>query len=157
MRVMGDAHQFAYLCVHGARHEWSRLQWVCDLDRMLRAKPDDAGSWLATADRLGVGGPVIQGMVFANALLGSPIPDAARARAEQVASVRYLLAHGAQHLFRRQRKPERRSGDPRTSATLYMMCLSPRPAYLAFEFSSRVREFGKEVLPRRVARTIGAG
>ncbi len=29
-----------YLCAHGASHGWQRLMWVCDIDRLIRSKPD---------------------------------------------------------------------------------------------------------------------
>jgi len=28
------------LCVHGARHQWDRLMWVCDIAEIVRARPD---------------------------------------------------------------------------------------------------------------------
>jgi len=31
---------FTVLCVHGSKHEWTRLRWICDLAEVLRAYPD---------------------------------------------------------------------------------------------------------------------
>jgi len=44
-----------YLCVHGAKHLYERLEWLCDIDCMLRTKP--AISWeeiILSAERLKV-------------------------------------------------------------------------------------------------------
>jgi hypothetical protein len=29
-----------YLCVHGAKHQWERLSWICDIAAVLRSRPD---------------------------------------------------------------------------------------------------------------------
>lgn len=29
-----------YLCIHGRKHYWSRLQWICDVNELIRANPD---------------------------------------------------------------------------------------------------------------------
>jgi hypothetical protein len=29
-----------FLCVHGARHQWSRLSWICDLAELIRRHPN---------------------------------------------------------------------------------------------------------------------
>ncbi|SDO00269.1 nucleotidyltransferase domain-containing protein [Alkalicoccus daliensis] len=34
--VMGTEHLFAFLAVHGARHGWSRLRWLCDMNELLK-------------------------------------------------------------------------------------------------------------------------
>ena len=40
IRTLADDDLFAYLCVHGASHAWSRLKWLADLDALIAAKPD---------------------------------------------------------------------------------------------------------------------
>lgn len=41
LRTLNDDDLFAYLCVHGAGHGWSRLQWLADLNAWL-ARQDEA-------------------------------------------------------------------------------------------------------------------
>lgn len=40
-RTLADDELFAYLCVHGASHAWSRLKWLADVGAFL-ARRDDA-------------------------------------------------------------------------------------------------------------------
>ena len=77
--VMSDALQFTYLATHGARHDWRRLQWVCDIGTMLRrATEEETIQWLAFARKLHLRNPAVQALVIANRLLGVPLPSEAR-------------------------------------------------------------------------------
>lgn len=38
IRSFVEEDLFAYLCVHGARHAWSRLKWLADLNALIAAK-----------------------------------------------------------------------------------------------------------------------
>ena len=29
-----------YLCMHGSRHSWERLAWICDVAELVRLNPD---------------------------------------------------------------------------------------------------------------------
>jgi hypothetical protein len=40
IRSFVEEDLFAYLCVHGARHGWSRLKWIADLNALIAAKSD---------------------------------------------------------------------------------------------------------------------
>lgn len=40
VRYLGPEDLFMYLAVHGARHGWSRLRWLMDIDRLLGREPD---------------------------------------------------------------------------------------------------------------------
>ena len=31
---------FIYLCLHGSRHSWERLSWICDLNELINSKKD---------------------------------------------------------------------------------------------------------------------
>ena len=42
LRTLARDELFAYLCVHGASHAWSRLKWIADLGALLD-REDDAG------------------------------------------------------------------------------------------------------------------
>jgi Uncharacterised nucleotidyltransferase len=63
------------LSVHGSRHVWQRLAWICDIDRLIRINP--AIDWLelterakgANAERMFLLGPAL-----AKVLLGAELP-----------------------------------------------------------------------------------
>jgi hypothetical protein len=40
MRTLGVEQMLLYLCMHGGKHSWARLSWVCDFQHALRAYPD---------------------------------------------------------------------------------------------------------------------
>ena len=40
MRTLGVEQMLLYLCMHGGKHSWGRLSWLCDFQRALRAYPD---------------------------------------------------------------------------------------------------------------------
>jgi hypothetical protein len=40
MRTLGVEQTLLYLCMHGGKHSWGRLSWLCDFQRALRAYPD---------------------------------------------------------------------------------------------------------------------
>jgi hypothetical protein len=37
--TLGDEPLLLYLCVHGSKHFWERLEWIVDLDRFIRSRP----------------------------------------------------------------------------------------------------------------------
>lgn len=65
------------LCVHGAKHRWERLIWVCDIAEIARARRDLPWERIAArADGLGCGRVLLLGLLLARDLLDAPVPDA---------------------------------------------------------------------------------
>jgi ubiquinone/menaquinone biosynthesis C-methylase UbiE len=65
-----------FLCVHGSKHQWTRLQWVCDIAELIAACPDL--DWSACLERASVQGcrrMLLLGLALASQLLGSDLPD----------------------------------------------------------------------------------
>jgi hypothetical protein len=68
------------LCVHGSRHLWQRLAWICDIDRTIATRANIDWSRLmerakeARAERLFLLGPAL-----AAQLLGTRLPDSVAA------------------------------------------------------------------------------
>jgi hypothetical protein len=88
-----------FLCVHGARHLWSRLQWMGDVARLARTQPD----WdviLDLATEAGCGTPLFLGLLLAQELLAAPIPDAILERARRADGVERLASDVALRLNR---------------------------------------------------------
>ena len=73
------------LCVHGAKHCWERLCWVCDIAAVLHAYPalDWNRAW-TQASALGCGRVLLLGACLARELLGASLPDAAPAKMPRV-------------------------------------------------------------------------
>jgi hypothetical protein len=63
------------LCVHGAKHGWNRLMWVCDIAEFLRVNADIDWPWLLQyAKKLGGGRMLLFGLHLANTLLDAELP-----------------------------------------------------------------------------------
>ena len=64
-----------YLCVHGAKHMWSQLNWICDVAALLHAEPRIDGSHVfALARATGTWRMVRLGLVIAADLLSAKPP-----------------------------------------------------------------------------------
>lgn len=78
MNSPSPADLFLILAVHGAKHLWGRLIWICDLARLMRLPSLDWNAIASQAQALGVLRIVNISMLLANRLLGEPIPQGAR-------------------------------------------------------------------------------
>lgn len=64
-----------YLCVHGAKHRWERLEWICSIAALLRAEKQM--NWrrvAALAQRTGGLRGLRLGLLLANDICGVPLP-----------------------------------------------------------------------------------
>lgn len=67
---------FLLLSVHGAKHRWERLRWICDLAEMVRVyKTMDWEMTMFQARQLGVERMLLLGVYLAHDLLGTAFPD----------------------------------------------------------------------------------
>jgi hypothetical protein len=63
------------LCVHGSRHLWQRLAWICDIDRLIGA---GSANWLALCERASRANAermFLLGPALAAGLLGTDLPE----------------------------------------------------------------------------------
>jgi len=68
-------HLLWFLCVHGAKHQWERLNWLCDIAELIRAYPNL--NWeqiVAQAENFGIERRLYLGLYLANCLLNAPLP-----------------------------------------------------------------------------------
>ncbi len=87
LNVLGPGDCFLFLLSHGARHGWSRLRWLADIDQLMRRGIE----WTVIEKMLKkyklvhVGG---QALLLASCLLNTPLPDEMRALLRHPRSVR---------------------------------------------------------------------
>lgn len=75
VRTISPEDLLLILCVHGSKHFWERLQWVCDVAETLRAHPElDWERLVERASRLGGRRILFLGLLLANELLGAELP-----------------------------------------------------------------------------------
>ena len=64
------------LCVHGSKHLWERLGWICDIAELIRFHQGvDWSRTMEEAGRLGVERMVALGLFLANDFLGTALSD----------------------------------------------------------------------------------
>lgn len=76
VRTLAGDDLFAYLCVHGAYHCWSRLKWLADLNAMLHTAGTDVTSRYRHAQRIGAGLCAGQALLLCRRLFDLPLPAA---------------------------------------------------------------------------------
>ena len=140
-----------YLCLHGARHTWSRLLWVCDVDAVIRSAPSiDWQTLNARATSIDAGKRLALGIRLAHDLLGTPVPDAADVRAHDRGMDR-TMAIVAQRM--RDTSEARRIPSFRTrliSELAVRETFAQRIGYLSRQFKPTPRDRAWVRLPRRM-------
>lgn len=95
------------LCVHGARHAWERLEWVCDVAELIRVHREVMG-WeqlMARACTLGNERMLLLGLYLANDLLGAALPKEVSQRVQADPTVKALAEWTCEQLFRETDRP----------------------------------------------------
>lgn len=60
-----------YLCLHGSRHSWERLSWICDINELIRSQADiDWDFFFSEARRFGCENVVALGLRLVDAFFG---------------------------------------------------------------------------------------
>lgn len=73
--TLRDEELFAYLCVHGATHAWSRMKWIADVAALLAGREPDAVERLYRRSlTLGVGRCSAQALLLCAQLFGTILP-----------------------------------------------------------------------------------
>jgi hypothetical protein len=75
VHTLGQEDLFAYLCVHGAHHAWSRLKWLADVNALV-ANDADVGRLYRHAQRIGAGLCAGQGLLLCQRLFALNLPGA---------------------------------------------------------------------------------
>jgi SAM-dependent methyltransferase len=88
------------LSVHGSKHEWTELRWICDLAELVARHPRiDWAAALARAEEQGCARMLRLGLALAARVLGEPLPAAARAPVLVDATALALAAQVEGRLF----------------------------------------------------------
>ncbi|MBO0716926.1 MAG: nucleotidyltransferase family protein [Rhizobiales bacterium] len=74
IRTLAPDDLFAYLCVHGARHCWSRLKWLADLNALIAATDADVEHLYRHAQKAGAGYCAGQALLLCERLFGFKLP-----------------------------------------------------------------------------------
>ena len=84
---------FAYLCLHGASHGWSRLKWLADVYAMLMLHPlEDLGSLYERMVRLGAHRSTGQALLLCEQIFELRLPASLSAKLHRSLRLRVLKA-----------------------------------------------------------------
>lgn len=88
------------LCVHGSKHLWERLAWICDVAELVRTRKEmDWDAVLARAVSAGSQRMLLLGLYLANSLLDASLPKQIEERLETDRAVVKLAGEVSQRLF----------------------------------------------------------
>lgn len=88
------------LCMHGTKHEWLRLFWVCDIAQLIQVHRDlDWQLAERIARRFGLLRALILGVLLSHRMAGAPVPEQVLRRFEKNRTVRRLEEHVRKHFF----------------------------------------------------------
>jgi hypothetical protein len=91
VQVLAPEELLILLCVHGSKHAWEQLKWVCDVAELLRSHPDlDWERIFANATAWRCQRLIHIGLALAHRVLDAPIPESVCARYSTDADVRML-------------------------------------------------------------------
>jgi hypothetical protein len=88
------------LCMHGTKHCWSSLKWICDIAELIRTHPEM--EWESVIERariLGSQRSLWLGLHLASGLLGATLPDAVLRRIRADLVVESLVGQVRGRLF----------------------------------------------------------
>jgi hypothetical protein len=82
------------LCVHGSKHLWERLIWVCDIAEVIRVHHQmDWDLLMQNASKTGAERMLLVGLLIAHTLLDAPVPASILRQAQANNAVRSLTTH----------------------------------------------------------------
>jgi hypothetical protein len=90
VRTLAPEDLLLVLCVHTAKHVWSRLSWLCDIAETMRSQSIDYNSAHRTAKRLGIERIVAVNVLLQSQLLDGPLPELFRKSMENDPEIEHL-------------------------------------------------------------------
>lgn len=91
IRALAPEDLMRYLCVHGTKHRFLQLKWLCDVAECARAHPDlDWAAVHKRARETGTERMVLLALFLAHHLLGAEVPKALRRSARADSTLRAL-------------------------------------------------------------------
>lgn len=88
------------LCLHGGKHHWKRIGWICDVAQVIRAFPElDWNRVMELAANLRRQRSLGLGIQLARDLLDTPVPEAITSQLQADPGLSRLVAYVEQLLF----------------------------------------------------------
>ena len=88
------------LCVHGSRHCWERLGWICDIAELIRRHDIDWDKIINFASSLGCRRMLLLGLFLASELMGTVLPQFVIQQIQAESQIFTLATEVGTHLFK---------------------------------------------------------
>ena len=96
------------LCLHGYKHFWERLEWICGIGELIRAQPQlDWARVVAPSAALGIERILLLGLSLAHDPLDAALPEEILQKVQNDAEVKRLSTWAANRLFQEPSRPPR--------------------------------------------------
>ena len=135
------------LCVHGSRHLWERLAWICDIAELIARRPLNWPALLERAAIADIERMFLLGVHLAQRLLDAPVPPEVKQRCDADQRLSSLADNIIEHLFNGP------THVPATSREIFKYnigvrkTLSARARYLLYMFRPTDSDLGSRSLP----------
>ena len=135
------------LCVHGSRHLWERLSWICDVAELIRRHDLNWSALLERATTADTERMFLLGLHLAHELLEAPLPNDVKQRCNADEQLKALAANVVEHLFNGT------THVPATSREIFKYnlrvrkTLAARARYLAYMFRPTDSDLSRRSLP----------
>ena len=96
--TLGPDDLFLYLCLHGAKHQWERLEWLCGIAELSRVLALNWQKLQKRAADLGCARLLYLALYLAEKTIGAPVPSALRSAIDADAVVPELAQRVLQSL-----------------------------------------------------------
>jgi len=88
------------LCMHGSKHVWSRVLWICDVARLLECSPDlDWERAIREAKKSGLSRSLALGVLLAYRIADASVPPTVLRRLQSDSAANQLARHIEENLF----------------------------------------------------------
>jgi len=135
------------LCVHGSRHLWERLGWICDVAELIERRSLDWSALLERAASADTERMFLLGVYLAQRLLDAPVPAEVKQRCDSDPRLASLADTIVEHLFNGP------THTPATSREIFKYnlgvrkTLSARARYLLYMFRPTDSDLSSRSLP----------
>ena len=99
VKTLSAADLLFSLCVHGSRHLWERLGWICDIAELLARHSFDWPTLLKRAAQADTDRMFLLGLYLAEQLLEAPLPPEVKQRCDADPRLSSLAGNVVEHLF----------------------------------------------------------
>jgi hypothetical protein len=151
VKTLSAADLLFSLCVHGSRHLWERLGWICDIAELLARHTFDWPTLLKRATQADTDRMFLLGLHLAERLLEAPLPAEVKQRCDSDLRLASLAGNVVEHLFNGT------THVPATSREIFKYnigvrkTLSARARYLLYMLRPTDGDLGAHSLPESLS------